>query len=136
MAAVLFLFAIVKKRGYFKCDKHIYDKQDILTYSSQLSHLRSLMVDKSGIEFKVTLIVTIYQPTCINIFRWPTLSVMLTGILIRWWPQWSISSLPTSATSISSTPHSKEWMRLRLCSIILLRLLNLNVWFMMYFVSF
>ena len=55
MAAVLFLFAIVKKRGYFKCDKHIYDKQDILTYSSQLSHLRSLMVDKSGIEFKVKL---------------------------------------------------------------------------------
>ena len=63
MAAILLLFAIVKKRGYFKCDKHVYDKQDIATYSSQLSHLRSLMVDKSGIEFKVIVFeISTHQP--------------------------------------------------------------------------
>ena len=53
MGLVLLLFAIVKKKGYFKCDKHIYDKQDIATLSTQVLHLRKLMVDKSGIDFKL-----------------------------------------------------------------------------------
>ena len=53
MFLVLLLFALVKKKEYFKCTKHSHKQQDIAAIATEVSYLRSLMVDKSGIEFKV-----------------------------------------------------------------------------------
>ena len=57
MFLVLLLFALVKKKEYFKCTKHSHKQQDIAAIATEVSYLRSLMVDKSGIEFKVFYLI-------------------------------------------------------------------------------
>ena len=54
MFLVLLLFALVKKKGYFKCSKHPNKTQDVTAIANEVIHLKSMMADKSGVEFKLT----------------------------------------------------------------------------------
>ena len=53
MFLVLLLFALVKKKGYFKCSKHPNNPQDVAAIGNEIVHLKSMMADKRGVEFKV-----------------------------------------------------------------------------------
>ena len=55
MFLVLLLFALVKKKGYFKCSKHPNNPQEVSAIGNEVVHLKSLMADKSGVEFKVRM---------------------------------------------------------------------------------
>ena len=53
MFLVLLLFALVKKKEYFKCRKHPNNPHDMATVGAEILKLRTLMADKSGVNFKV-----------------------------------------------------------------------------------
>lgn len=57
MFLVLLLFALVKKKGYFKCSKHPNNPTEVAAIGNEVIHLKSLMADKSGVEFKVCRMV-------------------------------------------------------------------------------
>ena len=45
----------MKKEEYFKCKEHHHDAHEVASVAAEVNQLRSLMADKSGIDFKVTL---------------------------------------------------------------------------------
>ena len=53
MFLVLLLFALVKKKKYFKCSKHPNNPQEVAAIGHEVVHLKSLMANKSGVDFKV-----------------------------------------------------------------------------------
>ena len=83
MFLVLLLFALVKKKEYFKCTKHSHKQQDIAAIATEVSYLRSLMVDKSGIEFKVFYLIMKFFFIRNNFCSLFTLNVMKTRTLTQ-----------------------------------------------------
>ena len=53
MFLVLLLFALVKKKKYFKCSEHPNNPQEVAAIGNKVAHLKSLMANKSGVDFKV-----------------------------------------------------------------------------------
>ena len=82
MFLVLLLFALVKKKEYFKCRKHPNNPHDMATVGAEVLKLRTLMTDKSGVNFKVSSEV---NANLLNLlyanFRIFTLNVMKTKTL-------------------------------------------------------
>ena len=48
MFLVLLMFALVKKKKYFKCSKHPNNPQEVATIGQEVMHLKGLMANKSG----------------------------------------------------------------------------------------
>ena len=45
----------MKKEEYFKCKEHHHDAHEVASVAAEVNQLRSLMADKSGIDFKVII---------------------------------------------------------------------------------
>ena len=68
MFLVLLLFALVKKKKYFKCSKHPNNPQEVAAIGNEVVHLKSLMANKSGVDFKVwraVVLVLIFLLRCL-----------------------------------------------------------------------
>ena len=87
MFLVLLLFALVKKKKYFKCSKHPNNSQEVATIAHEVVHLKSLMANKSGVDFKVWKAVRdLEMMVLIFLCSSPTPSVTRTRTPTPCWP--------------------------------------------------
>ena len=86
MFLVLLMFALVKKKKYFKCSKHPNNPQEVAAIGQEVMHLKGLMANKSGVDFKVWKAGDIDMLVLIFMFSSPTPSVTRTRTPIPCWP--------------------------------------------------